>query len=147
LTDLKGAVGARAQDMRKEQEIPMSTHLTAGQHALLEAELEQKRRALSGQLAAHLHGQTRVERAHDVLQQDGDDAPQRAPELALAAALTERERRELDAVTAALQRLASGDYGRCGDCGAGIPFDRLKVEPWAERCVACATAREQQQNR
>lgn len=125
----------------------MSTHLTAGQHALLEAELEHKRSALSGQLAAHLHGQTRAERAHDVLQQDGDDAPQRAPELALAAALTDRERRELDAVTAALQRLARGDYGQCSDCGVGIPFDRLKVEPWAQRCVACETVHEQSSNR
>lgn len=131
----------------KEQENPMGTHLTAGQHALLEAELEQRRNALAGQLAAHLHGQTRAERAHDVLQQDGDDAPQRAPELALAAALTERERRELDAVTAALQRLARGTYGQCSDCGTGIPFDRLKVEPWAERCVVCETAREQPSNR
>ena len=39
-------------------------------------------------------------------------------------------------------RLARGEYGRCGDCGADIPFDRLKVEPWAERCVPCATQRE-----
>lgn len=125
----------------------MGTHLTAGQHALLEAELEQKRKTLAGQLAAHLHGQTRAERAHDVLQQDGDDAPQRAPELALAAALTERERLELDAVTAALQRLARGTYGQCSDCGADIPFDRLRVEPWAARCIACEAAHERQTNR
>lgn len=125
----------------------MTTHLTAGQHALLEAELEQKRKALTGQLAAHLHGQSRTERAHEMLQQDGDDAPQRAPELAMAAALTEREQRELDAVSAALQRLARGDYGQCGDCGADIPFDRLKVEAWAERCVACESKREIQTHR
>lgn len=125
----------------------MSTHLTAGQHALLEAELEQKHKALAGQLAAHLHGQSRAERAHDLLAQDGDDAPQRAPELAMAAALTDRERRELDAVAAALRRLAQGAYGDCADCGAGIPFDRLKVEPWAERCVACETQRERQHPR
>lgn len=120
----------------------MTTHLTAGQHALLEAELEQKHRALTGQLAAHLHGQSRTERAHELLQQDGDDAPQRAPELAVAAALTAREQRELEAVSAALQRLARGDYGQCCDCGAGIPFDRLKVEAWAQRCVACETRHE-----
>lgn len=125
----------------------MLTHLTAGQHALLEAELERKQRALAGQLAAHLHGQTRTERAHEALLQDGDDAPQRAPELAMAAALTDRERRELDAVSAALQRLARGDYGACSDCGTGIPFDRLNVEPWAERCVACETQRERQIHR
>lgn len=120
----------------------MSTHLTAGQHALLEAELQQRQRALRRQLDEHLHGQTRVERAAERLAQDGDDAPQRAPELEIAAVLTDREQRELDAVAAALQRLARGEYGRCSDCGDDIPFDRLKVEPWAERCVPCATARE-----
>lgn len=121
----------------------MTTHLTAGQHALLEAELQQRQRALRGQLNDHLHGQTQAERAAERLAQDGDDAPQRAPELAMAAALTDREQRELDAVDAALQRLAGNAYGRCSDCGADIPFDRLKVEPWATRCVPCANAHEQ----
>lgn len=121
----------------------MNTHLTAGQHALLEAELQQRQRALRGQLDEHLHGQTRAERAAERLAQDGDDGPQRAPELAMAAALTDREQRELEAVNAALQRLGKGGYGSCVDCGADIPFDRLKVEPWAERCVPCATKREQ----
>lgn len=120
----------------------MSNPLTAGQRALLAAELEQRQRALSGQLAEHLHGLTRVERAVDRLAQDGDDAPQRAPELAMAAALTAREQRELNAVSAALGRLAKEAYGVCADCGCDIPFERLKVEPWAERCVPCATQRE-----
>lgn len=122
----------------------MSTHLTPGQHALLEAELQQRQKALTAQLAAHLHGQTRAERAHERLAQDGDDAPQRAPELAMAAALTEREQRELEAVDAALKRLAGDAYGECADCGAAIPFDRLKIEPWAQRCVACESQRERQ---
>lgn len=121
----------------------MTTHLTTGQRALLEAELQQRERALRGQLAEHLHGQTRAERAADRLAQDGDDAPQRAPELAMTAALTDREQRELDAVDAALKRLAGGEFGSCSDCGADIPFDRLKVEPWATRCVPCATKHEQ----
>lgn len=121
----------------------MSTALTPGQQALLKAELETRLLALTSQLADHLHGQSRVERAHEVLNQDGDDAPQRAPELAVAAALSEHERRELDAVCAALERIAAGRYGRCSDCQATIPFDRLKVEPWAAQCVPCATEHEQ----
>jgi DnaK suppressor protein len=121
----------------------MSTALTPGQQALLKAELETRLMALTNQLAAHLHGQSRTERAHEVLNQDGDDAPQRAPELAVAAALSEHERRELDAVSAALDRIAAGRYGHCSDCRAAIPFDRLKVEPWAAQCVPCATTQEQ----
>lgn len=125
-----------------KETMPMSQHLTAGQRALLEAELQQRQGALSRQLAEHLRGQTRVERAAERLAQDADDAPQRAPELAMTAALTDREQRELDAVAAALQRLSDGRYGLCGDCGAEIPFDRLKAEPWALRCVQCESARE-----
>ncbi len=120
----------------------MGDPLSAGQRAWLAAELQQRRQALQAQLAQHLHGQTRVERAADRLAQDGDDAPQRAPELEIAAVLTEREQRDLDAVAAALQRLDKGEYGRCRDCGEDIPFERLKVEPWAERCVPCASRRE-----
>lgn len=120
----------------------MSVSLTAGQRAQLESELALRRRALEQQLAEHLHGQSRTERAHDVLTQDGDDAPQRLPEREIAAALTDLERRELDAVVAAMQRLERGDYGACVDCGTDIPFDRLRAEPWALRCVDCASAHE-----
>jgi DnaK suppressor protein len=121
----------------------MSTHLTTGQHALLQAELEQRREQLGAQLAEHMHGQTRVERAADVARQDADDAPQRLPEREVASVLSIHERRELDAVTAALQRLQRGSYGTCADCEAEIPYDRLKAEPWALRCVACETRREE----
>jgi len=120
----------------------MSTPLTSGQRALLVAELEQRHRQLSGQLNDHLHGQTRADRAHDVMLQDGDDEAQRRSERELAMALTDRERRELDAVAAALTRLERGTYGSCVDCGTDIPFDRLKAEPWALRCVACESRHE-----
>ena len=125
----------------------MSKHLTTGQQALLTTELELRERELAAQLAAHLHGQTRTERAHELLSQDGDDAPQRMPERDIAAALTDREHRELDAVVAAMQRMEQGAYGQCADCGATVPFERLLVEPWATRCIGCATRREQASQR
>lgn len=120
----------------------MSTPLTSGQRALLQAELEQRQRALLSQLEAHQRGRTAAERAHDMLTQDGDDAPQRLPEREIAMALTEREQRELEAVSAALDRIRRDAYGSCADCGVDIPFDRLKAEPWALRCVACESRRE-----
>jgi len=120
----------------------MTPQLTAGQRAELQAALTRRQQALTTQLAEHLHGTTRAERAHDVLMQDGDDAPQRLPERDIAAALTDMERRELDAVMAALQRMERGGYGQCVDCGVAIAFERLRVEPWALRCIECASARE-----
>jgi len=120
----------------------MSQHLTAGQKALLEAELEQRQHQLDKRLADHTQGLSRAEHAREVLLQDGDDAPQREPERELDMALTDRETRELRTGSHALRRLRSGQYGVCTDCEADIPFDRLKVEPWALRCVACETKRE-----
>ena len=120
----------------------MSNHLTAGQKALLEAELVRRQHQLDKRLSDHTQGLSRAEHAREVLLQDGDDAPQREPERELDMALTDLETREIGAVSEALRRLRSGDYGVCADCGADIPFDRLKVEPWALRCVACEAKRE-----
>lgn len=117
--------------------------LTQGQQAQLRGELEQHRAALQAQLAAHSHGQTAAERAHEVLMQDGDDAPQRLPERDIAAALTAHEKGELSQIDAALTRLDDGSYGTCADCGVNIPFERLQAQPWALCCIGCATQREQ----
>jgi len=121
----------------------MTTHLTAGQRALLQAELELRQRQLSRQLEVHQEGRSRVEHARDVLAQDFDDAPQRAMDREVDMALSEIDTQELAAVGRALTRVQADDYGLCVDCGGGIPFDRLKVEPHALRCVACESKREQ----
>ena len=121
----------------------MRSTLNADQRSELKTALEQRREQLQRQLAEHLHGLSLSERQHDVAQQDADDAPQRRPEREIAMALTDHERRELDAVSAALQRLDGGHYGRCDDCDKPIPFERLRAEPWALRCIACETAHEQ----
>lgn len=117
-------------------------HLTAGQCALLQAELELRQKQLDGRLAAHHGGLSRAEHAREVLQQDGDDAPQRAGEREVDMALSDIETQELGAVSQALSRISAGHYGICADCAADIPFDRLKAEPWALRCVACETKHE-----
>ena len=40
-------------------------------------------------------------------------------------------------VRLALQRLDEGEYGTCLDCEEPISEKRLKVVPWAIRCVQC----------
>jgi DnaK suppressor protein len=116
--------------------------LTAGQRALLAAELTRRQHELERRLALHHGGLTRAEHATEVLRQDGDDAPQRNAERSVDLALSDLETLELRAVLAALQRVQAADYGRCADCGEAIAFDRLKVEPWALRCVACEARHE-----
>ncbi len=118
-------------------------HLTTGQHALLEADLQQRQRQLDRRLREHHGGLSRAEHAREVLLQDGDDAPQREGEREIDMALSDLETLELAAVNQALARLKDGRYGSCTDCDADIPFDRPKAEPWALRCIACETAAEQ----
>jgi DnaK suppressor protein len=117
-------------------------HLTHGQSAWLRAELEQRKQQLAQRTREHRGGRSRVEHAREARLQDGDDAPQRESEREVDNALSEFERRELERVSEALERFDADTYGSCGDCGADIPFDRLRAEPWAERCVLCESARE-----
>ncbi len=121
----------------------MKPHLTSGQRALLESALLQRQHVLDQRLAEHTQGQTRAEHAREVLLQDGDDAPQRESEREMDLALTDGEMLELGAVSEALRRLGRGAFGVCSACGEDIPFDRLKVEPWALRCVTCQATHEQ----
>ncbi|UCE90259.1 MAG: TraR/DksA family transcriptional regulator [Pseudomonadota bacterium] len=44
---------------------------------------------------------------------------------------------ELFAIKEALDRIASGAYGTCVDCGEPIGLDRLNAQPTAKRCYVC----------
>ncbi|MDO7882640.1 TraR/DksA family transcriptional regulator [Salinibacterium soli] len=48
-------------------------------------------------------------------------------------------RASLDEVDRALERIRLGTFGTCVDCGRQIPDARLRVRPWADRCVTCAS--------
>lgn len=120
----------------------MTSQLTAGQRALLQAELVRRQHELDRQVTDHQGGLSRAEHAREVLSQDSDDVSHREADRELDMALSDREIGELGAVSAALRRLREGSYGVCEDCGAEIAFDRLKAEPWALRCVGCESHRE-----
>ena len=120
----------------------VTTQLTAGQRALLEAELLRRQGELDRRLADHQGGLSRVEHARELLAQDSDDVSHREAERQMDMELSDRDIAEIGAVSAALLRLKEGRYGGCSDCGEAIAFDRLKVEPWALRCVSCEGRRE-----
>jgi DnaK suppressor protein len=104
--------------------------------------LREREQALQAQLQAHLQGRSQAEKALAAREEDGDDAKQLASDQEIGTALTNRERLELAALAAAMQRLHEADYGLCVDCGKRIPFERLLVEPQALRCVGCESRRE-----
>lgn len=121
----------------------MGHHLTTGQRALLKAELELRQRQLQQQLETHQEGRSRAEHAREVLERDYDDAPQRAMDREVDMALSDIDTQELAQITKALERIEGEDYGLCSDCGAEVPFDRLRIEPYARRCVVCEAKAEQ----
>jgi len=55
----------------------------------------------------------------------------------VAAAVVDRRARQLEEVNRALEDLDAGRYGVCRDCGEPIAEARLKVVPFATRCVGC----------
>jgi len=59
----------------------------------------------------------------------------------------QRDIDELAQVESALQRLDTGTYGNCADCGDPIPLQRLRVQPAAPRCASCQLVIERAQAR
>ena len=55
----------------------------------------------------------------------------------VAATMADRRSRQLQQVTAALEDINAGRYGICRECEEPIAKARLKVMPFATRCVAC----------
>jgi DnaK suppressor protein len=120
----------------------MVTTLSAGQRSLLRERLELEQREVDQRIALRLGGAGRAEHARDVLLQDGDDAPQREADRELDMAMSDRDIALQGQIARALARVQAPEFGLCSDCGTAIAFDRLRLEPWAERCVACESARE-----
>jgi RNA polymerase-binding protein DksA len=55
--------------------------------------------------------------------------------------LTENEEDLLTAIDAALQRIETGTYGTCTNCGKPIGEARLEALPWTDLCIDCAKLR------
>jgi len=112
---------------------------TASEHlrAELEAELLDRRGQWEQRLEK-IRGDRRRER--EPLDPDFEEqATQRQNDETLDA-LDARGRQELEAIAAALDRMASGSYGRCVRCDEPIPDDRLRAQPEAIHCIGCVGA-------
>ena len=51
--------------------------------------------------------------------------------------LQDREKQHLEAIEEALQRIETGEYGFCDECGDQIDQKRLMVMPLAQLCITC----------
>jgi DnaK suppressor protein len=120
----------------------MNHTLTAQHRSELAAQLRQRLQQLERQISMQRTGQSRVEYAAELLNQDGDDATQRDADREVALERADHELQELGWVSRALARIHQPDYGLCEDCGEAVALARLRLEPWALRCVACESAHE-----
>jgi DnaK suppressor protein len=55
--------------------------------------------------------------------------------------LIERAREHLEEIDDALERVRTGDYGICEDCGQPIASGRLEARPFSTTCISCASRR------
>lgn len=49
----------------------------------------------------------------------------------------DRDRTELRNIAMARERIETGTYFECADCGKTINVERLEAQPTATRCIAC----------
>jgi DnaK suppressor protein len=107
----------------------------------LRAELKAKKLELS----------ERLERITANLQRGFDaDSKEMAKELEdseVVDALGNEAREEIVKISAALVRLDNGRYGICSECAEAIEPDRMKVYPYADECIECATFDERRKAR
>jgi RNA polymerase-binding protein DksA len=102
--------------------------------------------------------QARLARLEDEAQEWSEDSRPRYSNHPADEAVALLDRVERDAVARvllddivqidrALNRLATGSYGLCSDCGQPIPPKRLEARPTATLCVSCQAKREAQSSR
>jgi RNA polymerase-binding transcription factor DksA len=97
----------------------------------LEAELHSERarleRSILAQEAAARHSQGDYDAGYDLAVGNGVHG----------VGLQTNTSARLEAIVAALARLANGTYGICSSCGTHISYGRLVVMPETTLCVAC----------
>src|SRR5262245_12692888 len=74
--------------------------------------------------------------------QEEGDAAQASERRDMSFTTRARLARRINDLTAALERMGRGDYGRCSLCGRDIEPERLAAIPEAETCLECQAARE-----
>jgi DnaK suppressor protein len=61
--------------------------------------------------------------------------------------LKDREKKFLNKINGALERIDEDEYGRCLDCDEPIPVERLRARPTTLFCIDCKESRERAENR
>lgn len=99
-------------------------------------DLEQKRSALSSAIQSGMDSSRDIGQRREILKDPYGTASMTHDD-EVSAAVVDRRARQLEEVHQALEDIEAGRYGVCRECGDPIPEARLRVVPFATRCVAC----------
>ena len=116
----------------------MTHHLDL--HAIRQSLAEQR-----ATLLEHIRGEEVKLRARAGASPDPLDLAQDYVSRARRSTLLAQARRQLEHIEAALRRLDEGTYGMCAECGEAIPPARLRVLPYACRCIRCQERQERKE--
>ncbi|WP_454256617.1 RNA polymerase-binding protein DksA [Pseudomonas sp. Marseille-Q8238] len=120
--------------------MPASAYMNAAQQAFFRDLLLAERSALQLRIASEFEQLREQEPSSDPAD-IGAAEEQRQWQLRLL----EREKRLLDKIDQALERLARGEYGWCADTGEPIGLRRLLLRPTASLCIEAKERQEQKE--
>ncbi len=107
----------------------------------IKSDLEKKRRALTSAIHDSMDSTRETDDRREMFK-DPYGCASLTHDDEVAAVMVDRRARELAEIDRALEDLDAGRYGVCRDCGDPIAEARLKVMPFATRCVACQARQE-----
>jgi DnaK suppressor protein len=108
----------------------------------LAVELRQRKSTLLQDLT---ESHTDLETITDERESELEESAQKDRIARLTSRLKERDQKTIRDIDAALERMDTGEYGLCENCGNEIAIARLRALPMAQLCIECATAREKRQ--
>jgi len=107
---------------------------TSDTKARLEAQLDEAVKTLD-KLEGHLRNTDRS------VPQDWPEQAQFRENDEVLEALAGRTRHKIEDLQRALERLGSGEYGLCANCGKEIEAERREVLPTTTLCSSCSASR------
>ncbi|HJV75214.1 MAG TPA: TraR/DksA family transcriptional regulator [Noviherbaspirillum sp.] len=111
-------------------------NLTGEQLTHLKNLLEERNKALRADLVRELNAKEGFMQVASEAPDPGDSSFANL-EVDLENAAVTRDVVEVRAIEAARIRMENGTYGDCVVCETEIPYERLLVQPTAERCAPC----------
>jgi DnaK suppressor protein len=131
------APAALARDLRWTPAKPHAEVLGGKAMRAIRRELEIKRDALTSAISSSTRSSQDNDDHRREIFKDPFGMASITHDDEVIAAVVDTRARQLEEIDRALADMDAGRYGTCRDCGEEIAKARLKILPFATRCVAC----------